>query len=121
MKISEMDNNQAMDAMVRISGVLNFILEDQEVKQLMEDLGSEDGEEKSWIDAITAYMPRIVTLAAKKHRESLFEIVGALEGKDTKAVAKMNFKKTVQTIMENWSDLKDFFTYTESTTGMTGT
>lgn len=119
MKISEMNNEQAMDAMVRISGVLSFILEDKEVKDLVTDLGAEQGSGLPLFDVATKYLRRIVTVAAQRHRESLYEIVGALEQKEAKEVAKMNFLRTYKVIQENWSELKSFFPSTGSMTETT--
>lgn len=120
MRISEMNNDMAMDAMVRISGALNIVMEDTEVRQLIEDLGGEKGGGLTLWDAVTKYMPRIVAIAAKRHRDSLYEIVGALNQKDAKQVGAMNFRETVALIQENWSELRDFFPRTDFSTAQTG-
>lgn len=121
MNINAMSNDQAMDAMVRISSVLSFILEDKEIRDLMNDLGGDKGKDMTLLDGVTKYLPRITMIAAKKHRESLYEIVGALEQKDAKTVGKMNFMKTLTVIQENWSELKSFFQSFVSSGEMTGT
>lgn len=117
MRISEMDNTMASEAMVRISAVANFLFEDKEIADFIRDLGAKKDEQTDILSIISEYLPTLARLALQKHRNDMFEIVGAIEGVDSKVVAKMNFLKTLKIIMENWGDLKDFFSMLKPSTG----
>lgn len=113
MRIDEMTLDQATDAMTRISAALAFVCEDEDVQGLINDLS--EGETGSWIAWIPKYLPRITALVFRKHRDSFYEIIGALaQQKDPKAIGKMNSKEAMGLLKENWSALSDFFTSSES-------
>ena len=107
MKISEMTNDQASDAMIRISAALAVVFEDKEVLDVMKSAGELEG--KSILEGLSLFLPKVTTLLFRKHRNSLYEIVGALEQKDKDTVGKMNFRDTAKSIMENWETIRDFF------------
>lgn len=113
MNISEMSNDQATDAIVRISAALNFICEDKEVVELFQNLSDDKGKDMTLIESITKYLPRVTALALRKHKDSMYEIVGALAQKDSKEVGKMSFTETLGLLRENWETVKDFFSSTE--------
>lgn len=115
MRISEMDNDQAADALVKIAGAYSFVSDDADITSLIDQIKAEDDDENIFA-IISRYLPRIITLALKKHRASVYEIVSALTGADNKEVGKMNFKETVGVIMENWEELKAFFPWPASRT-----
>ena len=109
MKISEMTNDQATDAMVRISAAFGFICEDEEIMGVIDDLQKLG--ETPIVAAIPKVLPKFAMLAFRKHRNSLYEIIGALCQKSAKEVGKMNFKETISLIRESYDDiLRDFFT-----------
>ena len=117
MNISQMTNDQASDAMIRISAALGFICEDEEVKALMKDFS--EAEDSTLMQNISAFLPRVTALAFRKHRDSLYEIIGALSQKDKKAVGKMNFVESVNLLRENLQVLLDFFPSSGTSTRMT--
>ncbi len=109
MKISEMNNDQATDAMVRISAALGFICEDEEMLSVIDDLQNLGN--MPIVNAIPRVLPKFASLAFRKHKDSLYEIIGALCQKSKKDVGKMNFKETITMIKESYDDvLRDFFT-----------
>lgn len=109
MKISEMTNDQATDAMVRISAAFGFICEDEEMLGMIDELQNMGS--MPLIKAVPRVLPRFCSLAFRKHRDSLYEIIGALCQKTKKDVGKMNFKETIALIKESYDDiLRDFFT-----------
>ena len=112
MNINEMDLDQASEAMLRISNALGFILEDEEVTKLLDDLG--DSESTSPMKWIPKYLPRIANVALRRHKDDLYEIIGALGQKDRKQVGKMNFIEAVGLIRENWEVLSGFFPSSET-------
>jgi len=109
MKISEMTNDQATDAMVRISAAFGFLCEDDEMMSLIDDLQNLGN--MPIVKAIPKILPKFSSLAFRKHKNSLYEIVGALCQKSAKEVGKMNFKATIDLVKESYDDiLRDFFT-----------
>ena len=119
MTFREMDNDKASEAMVRISAALSFICEDEEVIKMLNDINDE--ENMTMLVGVTKYMPKLTALAFRRHKDDLYEIVGALSQKDKKQVGKMNFIETVKLLQENWDVLMDFFPSSDSSTETTVT
>lgn len=115
MTIYEMNNDQATDAMIRISAALCFVLEDSEVMDVIKE--AQEVREKTVLEGITMILPKVTALVFRKHRDSLYEIVGALSQQDKKAVGRMNFRQTVDLLKENWETIKDFFPSSDTVTG----
>jgi len=110
-KISEMTNDQATDALIRISGPFESICGDDEVMNALDEISKLGNE--PMIKAIGKIIPLAVNMLLKKHRRDLYEIVSALTMTPLSAVGKMNFKETVGAIQESYDDiLRDFFTHT---------
>lgn len=108
MKISQMNNNQAADALVRIADPMGRICDDEELVDMLDTFSNLKN--VGFIAAIGRMLPRIVAYALKKHREDMYEIIGALDGKTSEEVAKMNFVETVKLVKDSYDDiLKDFF------------
>lgn len=111
MKISEMNNDQATDALIRISGPFESICCDDEVKEALDEISKMGNE--PMIKAVGRIIPFATGLLLKKHKRDLYEIISALTMKPLSAVGKMNFKETVETLQESYDDiLRDFFTRT---------
>lgn len=109
MKISEMTNDQATEAMVRLSAAFGFICEDEEILSVIDDLQNLGS--MPLVKAIPKVLPKFCSLAFRKHKDSLYEIIGALCQKSKKDVGKMNFKETISLVKESYDDiLRDFFT-----------
>lgn len=111
MKISEMTNDQATDALIRIAGPFESICGDEEVTNALNKIGELRGE--PMIRAIGKILPMVVTIGLKKHRQDLYEIIAALTMNPVSKVGKMNFKETLTALQESYDDiLRDFFTRT---------
>jgi len=109
MKISEMTNDQATEAMVRISAAFGFLCEDEEMVGMIDELQKLGS--TPIVQAIPKVLPKFASLAFRKHKNSLYEIIGALCMKSAKEVGKMNFKQTIELVKESYDDiLRDFFT-----------
>lgn len=112
MNINEMNLDQASDAMLRISNVLGFVLEDKEVTDLLDEIGQSNSE--SIMKWIPKYLPKIAKIVLRKHRDSMYEIISALSGESKEQVGKMNFGQVVALLRENWETLTGFFTSAEA-------
>lgn len=111
MKLSEMTNDQATEALIRLSGPFESICGDDEVKEALDKIGKLQHE--PMIKAIGTIVPSLVDMLLKKHRNDLYEIVSALTMKPVSSIGKMNFKETVQIVQESYDDIfHDFFTHT---------
>ena len=111
MKISDMTNDQATEAMIRISGPLESICGDDEVTEVLEKISKLNN--APFIKAIGAIIPMLTTTVLKKHRRDLYEIISALTMTPLSNIGKMNFKETVNTLQDSYDDiLRDFFTRT---------
>lgn len=109
MKISEMNNEQAADALIRLSVPFGNLCEDEKVVEIIKKFqGISD---QPMIQTMGRIIPELVTFAFKTHKDDLYEIVGALTNQTTDKVAKMNFVTTVNILKESYDDtLRDFFT-----------
>lgn len=111
MKISEMTNDQATEAMIRLSGPFENLCNDDEVIEALEKLGKMGNQ--PYLKVIGSLIPMIATIGLKKHRQDIYEIVSALTMVPVVKVGKMNFKETVQTLQDSYDEiLRDFFTRT---------
>ena len=109
MKISEMNNEQATEAMIRLSVPFGNLCDDEKVVEMINKY--RDMKDTPMIQTIGRVLPEIVMYAFKTHKDDLYEIVGALTDQTVEKVAKMNFVKTINVLKESYDDvLKDFFT-----------
>lgn len=108
MKISEMSTDQAAEVLVRITQPAANIIDDPEVEPMIKQLA--DSKELPTMKIISTFIPKVVTLALKKHRNDLYEIVGALAQVDANKVGKMPVLQVMQIIKDSVDqDLIDFF------------
>lgn len=109
MKISEMTNDQATEALIRVTAPISRICDDEEMVGIMDDLKSMDSIDLQ--TAIGKLLPKIVTYALKKHKDDLYEIIGALQMMPTAKVGEMNFAQTIKAVKDSYDDiLSGFFT-----------
>lgn len=109
MKISEMTNDQATEAIIRIAPPISNICDDEKMMEIIDDLGKFG--ETDLFTAIGRILPKIVTCALKDHKFDLYEIIGALQMKPAEVVGKMNFAETIKAVKESYDDiLAGFFT-----------
>ena len=108
MKISEMTNDQAAEALVRLSAPIGNICDDEDITKIstkyheMEDIEN--------VRALGRLLPELVAYALKKHKADFYEIIGILIGKTTEEVAKMSFAETLKAVKDSYDEvLRDFF------------
>ena len=119
MKLSEMTNDQATDAIIRIAPAISNICDDKEMLTLIDDLGKMG--EMNLLTAVGKLLPKFTTLALKTHKNDLYEIIGALQMMPAAQVGGMNFAETIKAVRESYDDvLAGFFTDSVRSTGMKG-
>ena len=119
MKISMMTNDQASEAMIRISAPMANILDDKNSKELIDSMA--DLARNSSTGAISALLPKFVSFCLKDHKSDLYEIIGALTFKPASHVGKMNFMETIKEMRESIDeDFIDFFKSSGNATATPG-
>jgi hypothetical protein len=100
MKISQMNNEQAADAMIKLAQPISNLMEDKETAKLLETMTSTERDE-SGIAYFGKMLPKIVAFCLKGHKDDVFAIVGALLMQPVSEVGKMNFLETCNAIKES--------------------
>ena len=108
MKISEMTNDQAADALIRIGTPFENICTDEEVVDALAEI--KELSDQPLIKAYGKILPIVTRIALRKHRQDLYTIIGALTMTPVAKVGKMNFKETLKAVQDSYDDiLRDFF------------
>ena len=108
MKISEMTNDQATEALIRISEPFANICDNDEIVSMLTRYVTYGNLPK--IKTIGKIMPELVTYALKEHKRDVYEIIAALQMKPVSEIGKMNFKETLDAIKNSYDEvLRDFF------------
>lgn len=115
MKLSQMTNEQACEAMIRLSDPVSRLLEDKSILPLLKQLS--EMKDVPAAEAVGAMLPKAVAFAMKDHRDDLFEIIGAMTDESAEQVAKMNFMQTISVVRE-FAD-KDFIDFFKSSGNVT--
>ena len=109
MKISEMNNEKAADALIRITTPIGNIFADEETTKMFEQIKVIG--EGAPLQELGKIIPKAVTLLLKTHKKDVYEIVGALTFKSVSEVAKMNFVETINVVKDSYDEvLHSFFT-----------
>ena len=108
MKISEMTNDQATDALIRISVPFENICNDEDLIEALDKI--KDMGKEPIIKVAGKMLPMFATIGLRKHKQDLYTIIGALTLTPVSQVGKMNFKETVKALQDSYDDiLRDFF------------
>lgn len=109
MKISDMTNDQAAEALIRLSVPFGNICEDEAAMNMIEEYKNLN--KAPLIQTIGKLLPQVISYILKSHKDDLYEIIGSLTFKSKAAVAKMNFVETVKVVRESYDEvLQSFFT-----------
>lgn len=108
MKISEMTNDQATEALIRISEPISNICDNEEFVSMLSQYAMYG--KLPFIQAIGKILPKLVTFALRDHKQDIYEIIAALQMKPTSAIGNMNFKDTLKILQDSYDEiLRDFF------------
>ena len=109
MKISEMTNDQAAEALVLITPAVSNICDDTEATEILQKIT--DKPDTNILRVIGQQLPAIVAFLLKKHKVDLYEIIAGLTFSNPRDMGKMNFLETVKVVRESYDDvLASFFT-----------
>lgn len=109
MKISEMTFDQGAAAMLRLTGPITNICDDEQLAEALKTFV-----EQRRLPNLKSYgtlLPKLVELALKNHREDLYEIIETLLGIPKAKIGQGNFVKIINGLRDSWDEvLRDFFT-----------
>ena len=115
MKISEMTNDQAAEAMARLVEPFSNICDDEEMMAMIEEIKANS--DTQILKMIPKMLPKLTAFALKKHKKDLYEVIGALQMVPTAKIGGMNFLETVGMVRASYDDiLKSFFTQSKPVT-----
>ena len=110
-----MNNEQATEALIRITTPISHIFDDEETAKTFDSFRALG--EGTTLQDIGKILPRLVTLLLKTHKYDMYEIIGALTFKSVEDVGKMNFVETINIFRESYDEvLQSFFTSSEVAT-----
>jgi len=111
MKISEMTNDQATQALIRLSGPFASICDDDEMMAILDEVQKmRDSKGVPVIKAIAKILPKFIAFGLVKHKGDLYEIVGALLSEPKNKVGGLNVAQTIQAVKDSYDDvLASFF------------
>lgn len=109
MKISQMTNDQAADALVRMTEPISNIMADKDAIPIMQRFFDESKSDNP-LEGIASVLMQFVPFCLKNHRKDLFTIIAALDGRDGKDMGKFSFMATLRVLRDSMDkDLLDFF------------
>lgn len=109
MKISEMTNDQAAKALIRISAPIESLCNDSKLDEMLETYKATKKE--PFFKSVGALLPKFITYAIRTHKDDLYEIISTLIGKTVEEVGNMNIMETVKVVRESYDEvLQGFFT-----------
>ena len=118
MKISEMTNDQACDAIVRLTNPVANITDDPKLEPMLKELADNNGETGvSALKIVSSMLPKFVPLLLKDHKNDLYEIISILSDKNKGEIGKMKLGETIAILKESIDeDLIGFFKSSSSVT-----
>ena len=99
MKISEMTNDQAADAIVKITPAISNIFSDKNSSELIDKLSK--AENMTHQELFGKLIPEVLAYCMKDHKKDVYAIVGALNCKPVAEVGKMNFVQTIKEVKDS--------------------
>ena len=107
MKLSEMTNDQAAEAMIRLAEPIGAICDDDEAVKMIAEY--KHRYKMPLFYAVGKMIPTLVGYLLKKRKQELYEIVSILSGKKKSDVGEMNFAETVKVLRDSYDDTLSVF------------
>lgn len=112
MKLSQMNTDQVLDLLCQVAEpVANIAADEKFTGMLGKTVKKEDITRAGMIALGVEKLVSLVPMLLKDHREDIYLIVAAVNGKDAKEIASQNVLKTIKQVYEIVHDkeLIDFF------------
>jgi len=111
MKLSEMTNDQAAEALIELSIPVGNICDSEDFTAIVDEYKAI--KDIPVIQAIGRMLPKILALLLRTHKNDVYQIIGILNDCPAGKVAKMNFGETVRLVRSSYDGvLHGFFTST---------
>ena len=111
MKLSEMTNDQAAEALIELSIPVGNICDSEDFTAIVDEY--KEIKDIPVIQAIGRMLPKILALLLRTHKKDVYQIIGILNNCPAGKVAKMNFGETVRLVRSSYDEvLHGFFTST---------
>lgn len=107
MKLSEMTNDQAAEAMIRLAGPVGAICDDEEAVAMIDEYKKRY--KMPMFYAVGKMIPTLVGLLMKKHKSEMYEIISVLTGKKPSEIGGMNFAETVAALRDSYDETLSVF------------
>lgn len=117
MKISEMSMNRAADTMIRLSGSLGNILNDEQIEKLFTDTGFAG--KANPLKGYAMFLTQLVPACLRTHRNDLFDVVAALDEKTPEEVGNLKVGDVIKILRESVD--KELLDFLRSFGGLTKT
>ena len=109
MKLSEMTNDKATEALIELSIPIGNICDSDEVTNLIEEY--KKIKDVTVIQAVGKMLPKMLTLLLRTHRDDIYQIIGILNGCPASKIAKMTFGETMKLVRDSYDEvIHGFFT-----------
>lgn len=121
MKISQLSTDEGLDVLCEITPFLCSIIEDDNLRDALRKkvkLEADASVTEIYAEAIRK-LGKIIPIVTKTHRDDVYGIVAAVNGKNPDEIAKQNIIKTAGDIRDiiNDKEFKDFFSSLRNTDG----
>lgn len=120
MKLSELSNDQAAEIMIRLSGPLGAICDDEDAVKMVDEYKKRY--RMPMFYSVGKLIPQLVGHLMKKHKSDLYEIISILTERKPDEVGQMNFAQTIQALRDSYDEtLAVFMKSSASAIGSGGT
>lgn len=117
MKISEMTNDQAAQALIDLAEPIGRICDDEEAVNLVVEY--KGNARKPLFYALGRILPRLTANLVKTHKDDVYEIVSILGGVKRETVGGMQLTESIKILRDSYDDVLASF-FTSSATAITG-
>ena len=109
MKISEMTNDQAAQALIDLSEPIGRICDDEDAVAIVYEY--KGNARKPLFYALGRILPRLTANLIQTHKQDVYKIISILGGKSVAEIGQMKLAETVAIFKESYDDvLAGFFT-----------
>lgn len=110
MKLSEMTNDQACEAIIKLTQPVANITDDEAFDPILKELASYAGKPVNGLKILSAMLPKVVPLLLRSHKKDVYVIISVLSGKSEAEIGQMKMTETITILKESIDeDLIGFF------------
>lgn len=103
MKLSQMTNDQAAEALIELSIPIGNICDDDEFTKVIDEYKAI--KDIPVIQAIGKILPKVLVALLRTHKADVYQIIGILNGCPASKIAKMNFAETLKLVRDSYDEV----------------